>query len=122
MIPTSPGGPTGPAPTSTGRAAPTSTGRAPALARRADLDRPAPVTIEVDGRRLSAYPGESLATALLAAGHRAVRTTTSGARRAPYCNMGICFECVVTVDDRPYQRSCLIRVRAGMRVRTAVPR
>ncbi|GAB3136889.1 (2Fe-2S)-binding protein [Micromonospora sonneratiae] len=91
-------------------------------AHRTALDRPQPVTIEVDGQRVCAYPGESLATALLAAGRRAVRTTASGARRAPYCNMGVCFECVVTVDDVPYQRSCLVRVRAGMRVRTGVAR
>ncbi|MBO4206576.1 (2Fe-2S)-binding protein, partial [Micromonospora echinofusca] len=68
------------------------------------------------------YPGESLATALLAAGQRAVRVTPGGARRAPYCNMGVCFECVVTIDDQPYQRACLTRTRAGMRVRTGVPR
>ena len=86
------------------------------------MGRPEPVTIEVDGRAVPAHPGESLATALLAAGERSVGTTRGGARRAPYCNMGICFECVVTVDDVPCQRSCLIRVRAGMRVRTAVPR
>ncbi|MEV4466455.1 (2Fe-2S)-binding protein [Micromonospora echinofusca] len=86
------------------------------------MHRPAPVTIEVDGRPVCAHPGESLATALLAAGQRAVGTTRGGARRGPYCNMGVCFECVVTVDDVPCQRSCLVRVRDGMRVRTAVPR
>ncbi|MDT0531643.1 (2Fe-2S)-binding protein [Micromonospora sp. DSM 115977] len=90
--------------------------------RRTAMGRPAPVTIEVDGRPVPAHPGESLATALLAAGERAVGATRGGARRGPYCNMGICFECVVTVDDVPCQRSCLVRVRAGMRVRTAVPR
>ncbi|MFG1780054.1 (2Fe-2S)-binding protein [Micromonospora sp. NPDC049051] len=90
--------------------------------RRTAMERPAPVTIEVDGCPVPAHPGESLATALLAAGQRAVGTTRGGARRGPYCNMGICFECVVTVDDVPCQRSCLLRVRAGMRVRTAVPR
>ncbi|HEX5594478.1 MAG TPA: (2Fe-2S)-binding protein [Micromonosporaceae bacterium] len=86
-------------------------------ALRVGLDRPAPVTIEVDGRAVTAHPGESLATALLAAGHT-TGTTTSGAPRAPYCNMGVCFDCVVTVDDQPYQRSCLVRVRPGLRVRT----
>ena len=76
----------------------------------------------VGGQRVSASPAESLAPSLLAAARRAVRTTANGARRAPYCNMGVCFECVVTVDDVPYQRSCLVRVRAGMRVGTGVAR
>ncbi|MEV6521742.1 2Fe-2S iron-sulfur cluster-binding protein [Longispora sp. NPDC051575] len=92
------------------------------LATRTGMELPVPVTIDVDGVPVTAYPGESLASALLAAGQRAVRTTTSGVRRAPYCNMGVCFECVVTVDGVPYQRTCLVRVTAGMRVRTSVPR
>ncbi|GAA1640084.1 (2Fe-2S)-binding protein [Catellatospora bangladeshensis] len=87
-------------------------------ATRTRLDRPAPTTIEVDGEPVTAYPGESLATALLAAGRTATGTTASGAARAPYCNMGVCFACVVTVDDQAYQRSCLVRVRPGLRVRT----
>jgi D-hydroxyproline dehydrogenase subunit gamma len=37
--------------------------------------RPAAVAIEVDGVRVDAYPGESVATALLAAGVRAFRRT-----------------------------------------------
>jgi len=60
--------------------------------------RPAAVAIEVDGVRVEAYPGESVATALLAAGVRAFRRTPSGAPRGPLCNMGVCFECVVAVD------------------------
>ncbi|MEU2610950.1 (2Fe-2S)-binding protein [Micromonospora sp. NPDC007271] len=89
---------------------------------RVGLDRPDPITIEVDGNPVPTHPGESLATALLAAGYRAVRVTAAGARRAPYCNMGVCFECVVTIDDLPYQRSCLVRTRPGMRVHTGTDR
>ncbi|MDI1463288.1 (2Fe-2S)-binding protein [Catellatospora sp. KI3] len=89
---------------------------------RTALRRPSPTTIDVDGEPVTAYPGESLATALLAAGRRATGATASGAARAPYCNMGVCFECVVTVDDRPFQRSCLVRVQPGLSVRTGAPR
>ncbi|GHJ47026.1 hypothetical protein Cs7R123_43680 [Catellatospora sp. TT07R-123] len=89
---------------------------------RTALDRPGPVTIDVDGEPVTAYPGESLATALLAAGRRATGATASGAARAPYCNMGACFECVVTVDGQPFQRSCQVRVRPGLTVRTGAPR
>lgn len=78
------------------------------------------MTITVDGRDVPAYPGEPLAAALLAAGYRAVRRTGGGAPRGPYCNMGVCFECVVSVDGVPAVRSCLTDVRAGMRVRTGV--
>ena len=53
------------------------------------VTRPPAVAIEVDGVRVHAYPGESLATALLAAGGRAFRRTRSGAPRGPVCNKGV---------------------------------
>jgi predicted molibdopterin-dependent oxidoreductase YjgC len=83
--------------------------------------RPAPVEIEVDGEIVAAVPGESLASALLASGRRAFRRTERrGALRGPYCNMGVCFECVVDVDGMPAQ-ACMTAVRAGMRITTGVP-
>ncbi len=82
------------------------------------VTRPAPVAITVDGVRVDAYPGESLATALLAAGVRAFRRTRSGAPRGPLCNMGVCFECVVDVDGELGARACATPVREGMHVET----
>jgi predicted molibdopterin-dependent oxidoreductase YjgC len=82
------------------------------------VTRPEASTIEVDGAAVSAYVGESLAAALLAAGQRAFRVTDSGVR-GPFCNMGICFECVVEVDGVRV-RACMTTVRAGMTVRTGV--
>jgi predicted molibdopterin-dependent oxidoreductase YjgC len=82
------------------------------------VTRPAPVAIEVDGSRVDVAPGESLAAALLAAGVRTFRRTPSGAPRGPFCNMGVCFDCVVTVDGESCVRACMTAVRAGMRVET----
>lgn len=78
----------------------------------------ASVGIEVDGERVEALAGESLATALLASGRRVFRRTASGAPRGPFCNMGVCFDCVVTVDGEAGVRACMTTVRAGMRVET----
>ncbi|WP_055479935.1 (2Fe-2S)-binding protein [Sphaerimonospora mesophila] len=83
---------------------------------------PDPVEIVVDDQAVPAYAGEPLAVALLAAGVRAFRRTPSGAPRAPLCNMGACFECVVDVDGRRGVRSCVTPVSAGMRVTTGEPR
>ena len=77
------------------------------------------VIISVDGARVTAQAGDSVAAALLAAGLTPTRTTpVSGAPRAPYCMMGVCFECLVTVDDVGNRQGCLIPVREGMRVET----
>lgn len=78
--------------------------------------RPAPLTIFVDGVPTAAHPGETVATALMAAGGARFRTTARGAPRAPVCNMGVCFECVMTVDGRPGTRACMTLVAAGMRI------
>jgi hypothetical protein len=85
---------------------------------RAGIELPERVDLVVDGRPVPAYPGESLAAALFAAGIRATRRTASGALRGPYCNMGVCFECLVTVDGVPAVRSCTVPVRSGLRVAT----
>ena len=82
------------------------------------LREPSPsdaVTFSFDGRALRAAPGQSLATALLAAGVGAFRTSVVGGEpRAPYCLMGVCFDCLVTVDGVHNRQSCLIEVRDGM--------
>ena len=77
------------------------------------------VTIIVDGKPVAARAGETVAAALLAAGVGACRTTpVSGAPRAPYCHMGVCFDCLVTVDGRASRQACLVAVADGMRIET----
>lgn len=77
------------------------------------------LVITVNGMQVSARPGDTVAAALLAAGLRSTRTTpVSGSPRAPYCMMGVCFECLVTIDDVGNQQACLVPVSAGMRVET----
>jgi predicted molibdopterin-dependent oxidoreductase YjgC len=77
------------------------------------------VTIRFDGEFLSAPAGISVAAALLTNGIRRVRATpASGAPRAPYCMMGVCFDCLVEIDGVPNQQSCLTSVCDGMQVRS----
>jgi sarcosine oxidase subunit alpha len=68
---------------------------------------------------VKAQDGDSVAAALLAAGIAACRATAvSGSPRAPYCMMGVCFDCLVTIDGVANRQACLVRVREGMRVET----
>ena len=76
------------------------------------------VEIVVDGRRLRVSAGMTLAAALMDAGVGAFRISVTGMPRAPICGMGSCFECRVTVNGRPHQRSCLIPCSEGMVVET----
>lgn len=79
----------------------------------------APVRIAFDGKDIEALPGETIAAALAASNIVAVRQARSGAPRGPFCGMGVCFDCLVTVDGKPNQRACLTKVAAGMEVRSA---
>ena len=75
------------------------------------------VRLTVDGRPIEAREGDTVAAALLAAGIDTCRTTpVSGAPRAPYCMMGVCFDCLVTVDGVGNRQGCLVTVAEGMAV------
>jgi predicted molibdopterin-dependent oxidoreductase YjgC len=78
---------------------------------------PQAVTIFIDGRPVRAEIGESVAAVLLRQQEGWSRTTpVSGTPRAPYCMMGVCFECLVEIDGQGSVQSCLTPVAAGMRI------
>lgn len=75
------------------------------------------VTLTIDGRSVTAREGDSVAAAMIAAGLPHSRTTpVSGSPRAPYCMMGVCFDCLVEIDGVGNRQGCLVRVRDGMQV------
>lgn len=82
-------------------------------------DGGASVNVTIDGAPYAAREGDSVAAALLAAGRTMCRTTpVSGAPRAPYCMMGVCFDCLVTIDGVGNRQGCLVRVAEGMAIET----
>jgi hypothetical protein len=63
--------------------------------------------IEVDGEKLPAYEGETIATVLLAAGKATLRKTAKHGRpRGIYCGVGTCFECRMIVNGKPNVQVC----------------
>jgi aerobic-type carbon monoxide dehydrogenase small subunit (CoxS/CutS family) len=85
-----------------------------------NIQRGDPITFTVNGSPVTAYPGESVATALLTSGRRIFRRAPlNGEGRGFFCGMGVCFDCLVTVDGVPNVRSCMIEVRPGCRVEVA---
>lgn len=75
------------------------------------------VAISVNGAPMVAHRGQTLAAALLANGVRTLRRTRRDGRpRGMFCAMGVCFDCVLTVDGKPGVRACMTPVDAGMTV------
>ncbi|HEX8595837.1 MAG TPA: (2Fe-2S)-binding protein [Pseudomonas sp.] len=76
------------------------------------------IEIQFEGQPLSVPTGMSLAAALLASGvHHTRESAINGRPGAPYCMMGVCFECVVEIDGQANCQACLTGVRPGMSVR-----
>ena len=76
------------------------------------------VTLTFEGEPLTARDGDTVAAALLAAGHTAIRTTAvSGLPRGAFCMMGVCFDCLIEIDGEPNRQGCQVLVRDGMTVR-----
>ncbi len=78
-------------------------------------------TVTFDGRPIPVHPGQSVGAALTDAGIRSWRSTRKEHRpRGLFCGIGICYDCLITVDDQLNQRACLTPVRPGMRLESAV--
>jgi predicted molibdopterin-dependent oxidoreductase YjgC len=81
------------------------------------------VRFTFDGTPLEASRGMTIGGALLANGIVSWRRTRADDRpRGIFCGIGVCFDCLVDVDDQFSVRACLAPVRNGSEVRTSVSR
>ena len=77
-------------------------------------DRTSSFTIELDGQPIDVQPGQSVAAALIAAGVRSWRRTRAGDRpRGVFCGIGVCFDCLATINGVPNRRACLVEAAPG---------
>jgi predicted molibdopterin-dependent oxidoreductase YjgC len=85
--------------------------------KRPDASGPT-VVVTVEGVDIRVPEGASAAAALLLAGLGHTRETpVTGAPRAPYCLMGVCFDCLAEIDGQPNRQSCMVAVAPGMAIR-----
>ena len=76
------------------------------------------VEIEFDGNVVAVPACISLAAVIFYLDAIPARhTILSNMPRAPFCMMGVCFECLLEIDGVGNQRACQVEVRAGMRIR-----
>ena len=90
-----------------------------ASARRIKGNRGTPITFTFDGQLIEAFEGETVAAALLACGVQAMRKTSrKGEPRGLFCNMGICFDCLIEVNGNANQRGCQFPVTNGLEIKS----
>jgi predicted molibdopterin-dependent oxidoreductase YjgC len=72
-----------------------------------------------DGDAVSFTDGQTVGAALVGAGIRSWRTTRNAGRpRGLFCGIGVCFDCLITVDGEPNVRACMRLAAPGMNVST----
>jgi hypothetical protein len=77
------------------------------------------IAFRLDGQPATGRRGDTVAAALLASGLESCRrTAVGGGARGPFCMMGTCFDCLVTIDDVGNEQGCLVLLRPGMDIRT----
>ncbi|MBT3204133.1 MAG: (2Fe-2S)-binding protein [Gammaproteobacteria bacterium] len=76
------------------------------------------VSIRINGKTIEVPAGETVAAAILVSSdlHITRTTTISNSPRAPFCLMGVCFECLMIINGQPNQRSCKVLVKQGMNI------
>ncbi|WP_110650470.1 (2Fe-2S)-binding protein [Salinicola peritrichatus] len=77
------------------------------------------VTVWLDGEPTRVGATLSVAAAVLQRrGWENFRRHHDATMRAPLCMMGVCHECLITIDGMPNRQGCLERVKEGMRIET----
>mgnify|MGYP000851217298 CR=1 FL=1 len=74
------------------------------------------IVVTFEGRPIEARRNETVAAALSASGILAWRSTRSGAERGVFCGMGVCQDCLISVDGR-LQRACMTRIVRPLELR-----
>ena len=80
------------------------------------------IIVYIDHVATPCFAGDTVAAVMmLEAGQPYRRTVISGSDRAPFCMMGVCFECLIEIDGIPNQQGCLRNIEPGMRIRRQLP-
>lgn len=75
------------------------------------------LTVYIENQPVKVRQGDSAAAAVLAAGLLPSRSSVvSGSGRAPYCMMGVCYECLLKIDGVENVQGCMTPVREGMKI------
>lgn len=89
--------------------------------KRRESNSPAKIHMEFEGEAIEANEGETVAAALLASGVHFMREThRHHEKRASYCQMGVCFDCLVEINGKPNQQACMIPAKNGMKIKRQI--
>lgn len=77
------------------------------------------IGVILDGTAITALEGQSVGAFLIEQNQSTTRTTRFGEKpRGMFCGIGICFDCLITIDGVTNQRACVTRIEEGMSIQT----
>jgi predicted molibdopterin-dependent oxidoreductase YjgC len=74
--------------------------------------------ITINGQEITVLEGDTLGTCLVRQGILTLRYSLTGEPRGMFCGIGICHDCLVTVDGKPNVRACMTLAIPGISVQT----
>jgi len=75
------------------------------------------IRVFLNGQSIEAVEGQSVGAFLLQQNERITRTTRFNEKpRGMFCGIGVCFDCLITVDGLINQRACMTNIRDGMSI------
>ncbi|MCX8995959.1 FAD-dependent oxidoreductase [Rhizobiaceae bacterium BDR2-2] len=80
------------------------------------------LTLFIDGAERRVDAGVSIAAAMAQEGRNGFSADVADRPRGVFCGMGVCHDCMVTVNGRTSQRACMTPVSEGMRIERQMPR
>lgn len=87
------------------------------------ISRGPKIRMLVNGREVEAYEGETVLAALVASGMKTLRRShVHGEGRGAFCGMGMCYECLVSINGEISRRACMREVEEGMVIGTDEPK
>jgi predicted molibdopterin-dependent oxidoreductase YjgC len=82
----------------------------------ANIARGKQLQVELNGKLVTGYEGETVAALFAAENLSALRTTQDGEARGMFCGMGVCFDCLVVINGIPNTRACMTWLKEGMKI------
>lgn len=85
-------------------------------------ETPRTVTVTYNGAAVEGQAGDTVASALIAAGDPALRIAGANDKRGVFCGMGVCGECTVMIEGAGESLACMTSATDGLVVDSAEPR
>ena len=78
--------------------------------------------IIIDGHECGFFENDTIGSCLIREGVYELRRSLKGEPRGIYCGIGICNDCLVTVNGNQNIRACVTKAKSGLVVFTGVSR